>query len=302
MRKARILSRLAAGGVLRALPPGTKLLCTVMALGLGVAAGAESDDKKEAEATKIVMDGSTTVGPIAKAFAEYYMDKHKGVNITVSESGSGNGAKSLINGTCDIANMSRFMKAKEFQAAVEKGVMPVAHVVAMDGLPIIVHPSNPVKGLTIEQVRNVYLGKITNWNELGGPDVKIVRISRDTNSGTYETFAKLVMKKQKIAAGTEYVGSNGAVRARVQKTPAAIGYAGLGFVDRTVKALTIDGIAPTRETVASGRYPIARPLFMFTNGYPKLGSHLHALVTLHLTRKGQEIIEAIGFVPVTDYK
>nr|MBC8453910.1 substrate-binding domain-containing protein [PVC group bacterium] len=118
-------------------------------------------------ADKLVLDGSTTVGPIAKAFAEYYMTKNEGVNVTVNESGSGNGAKSLINGVCDIANMSRFMKGKEFQAAVGKDVTPVAHVVAMDGLPILVHPSNPVKGLTVTQVRNIYNGKITNWKELG---------------------------------------------------------------------------------------------------------------------------------------
>lgn len=256
----------------------------------------------QAQKGRIVVDGSTTVGPIAKAFAEYYMGVHPNVNVTVSESGSGNGAKSLINSTCDVADMSRFMKDTEFKAAVEKGVLPVAHVVAMDGLPVLVHPSNPVKGLTVEQVRNIYLGKIRNWREVGGPNLKIVKISRDTNSGTYETFENRVMNKEKIAADVEYVGSNGAVRQRVQTTPAAIGYAGLGFVDRTVKALEINGVYPDRATVVSGKYPIARPLFMFTNGYPKLGSDLHAFVTLYLTEKGQEIVESIGFVSVTAYK
>ncbi|MBN2183719.1 MAG: phosphate ABC transporter substrate-binding protein [Candidatus Krumholzibacteriota bacterium] len=250
---------------------------------------------------RIIIDGSTTVGPIAKAFAEYYMSLHEDVNITVSESGSGNGAKSLINGMCDIADMSRFMKQKEFMAAVEKGRMPVAHVVAVDGLPIIVHPGNPVGNLTIEQVRDIYMGKIVNWKEVGGPDVQIVRVSRDTNSGTYETFETMVMAKEKIHENTEYVGSNGAVRQRVQSTPAAIGYAGLGFVDRTVKALKVNGIMPDRNTVSSGTYPIARPLFMFTDKYPKLGTHLHAFVSLYLTPKGQEIIEEIGFIPVTKY-
>jgi phosphate transport system substrate-binding protein len=250
---------------------------------------------------KIVIDGSTTVGPIAKAFAEYYMAKHKNVNITVSESGSGNGAKSLINKTCDIADMSRFMKEKEFKAAAEKGIMPVAHVVALDGLPILVHPSNPVKGLTVEQVCNIYLGKIKNWKDVGGPDLKIVKISRDTNSGTFETFEKLVMKKQKLAKDVEYVGSNGAARQRVQKTKGAISYAGLGFVDKTVKALEINGIYPNQDTVTSGVYPIARPLFMFTDGYPKLGTELYKFITIYLTDEGQEIVESIGFVPVTRY-
>jgi phosphate transport system substrate-binding protein len=252
-------------------------------------------------ADSIVIDGSTTVGPIAKAFAEYYMSLNPDVNITVSESGSGNGAKSLINGVCDVADMSRFMKDKEFKAAVEAGIAPVAHVVALDGLPILVHPSNPVRGLTVAQVRDIYMGNITNWKQVGGPDKEIVVVSRDTNSGTYETFEKLVMKKERIADGTEYVGSNGAVRQRVQSTPAAIGYAGLGFVDRTVKALEIDGVAPSAGTVITGEYPIARPLYMFTNGYPKLGTHLYRFVTLHLSEKGQEIVESIGFIPVTQY-
>lgn len=250
---------------------------------------------------KIVIDGSTTVGPIAKAFAEYFMTAHPEINVTVSESGSGNGAKALLNGTCDIADMSRAMKDTEFKACADKGVQPVAHVVALDGLPILVHPSNPVQDLTVEQVRRIFLGQITNWKEVGGPDLKIVTISRDTSSGTYETFEGMVMNQEKIHEGCEYVGSNGAIRQRVQSTPAAIGYAGLGFVDRTVKALKINGIYPSAETVQTGEYPIARPLFMYTNGYPALGSAVYQFVTTYLTEDGQEMVEEIGFVPVTAY-
>lgn len=272
-----------------------KALSVLLVMLAGLSAGNAAAEER------ITIDGSTTVGPIAKAFAEYYMSLHQDVNITVSESGSGNGAKSLINGMCDVADMSRFMKTKEFMAAVDKGRLPVAHAVAVDGLPIIVHPGNPVMDLSIEQVRDIYMGRITSWREVGGPDVQIVRISRDTNSGTYETFEKLVMNNEKIHENTEYVGSNGAIRQRVQSTPAAIGYAGLGFVDRTVKRLKINGIMPDYNTVSSGVYPIARPLFMFTDKYPKLGTHLHAFITLYLTPRGQEIIEEIGFIPVTKY-
>jgi phosphate transport system substrate-binding protein len=254
-----------------------------------------------AQAGKITVDGSTTVGPIAKAFAEYYMSKNPGVNITVSESGSGNGAKSLVNGTCDVATMSRFMKDEEFKAAVAKGVYPIATVIAIDGLAVIVHPSCPVQGLTTDQIRDVYTGKITNWKEVGGPNVPIVLISRDTNSGTYESFETLVLNKQKISDKAEYVGSNGAIRSRVQSTPAAIGYVGLGFVDRTVKAIKVNNVYPDNATVTSGAYPIARPLFMFTNGYPKMGGGLYNFLNLYLTPKGQQIIEEIGFVPVTKY-
>ncbi len=250
---------------------------------------------------KIVIDGSTTVGPIAKAFAEYFMAAHPDVNITVSESGSGNGAKSIMNGVCDIADMSRPMKDSEFKAAADKGIQPVAHVVALDGLPVLVHPQNPIGELTIEQIRDIYTGKITNWKELGGPNLGIVVITRDTNSGTYETFEGMVMNKEKITEKAEYVGSNGAIRQRVQSTPAAIGYAGLGFVDKTVKALKVNGVYPSAGTVRTGEYPISRPLFMYTNGYPKLGSPVYQFVTLYLTEDGQEMVDQIGFIPVTSY-
>jgi phosphate transport system substrate-binding protein len=261
----------------------------VMLVGIGAATAGD--------ANKIVMDGSTTVGPIAKAFAGYYMDKHPAVNITISESGSGNGAKSIINGACDIGNMSRPMKKSEKDAAKKAGVNPVEHIVAMDGIALVVHESNPVQGLTIEQIRNIYTGKITNWKELGGPDLQIVVISRDTNSGTYETFESLVMKKEKMAGKTEYVGSNGAVRQRVLSTQGAIGYVGLAFREG-VKPIKVNGSEATPETVAAMTYPIARPLYMYTNGRPKQGTHLHDFITLGATPEGKKIIEATGFVPV----
>jgi phosphate transport system substrate-binding protein len=250
--------------------------------------------------TKLQLEGSTTVGPIADAFAEAFMAANPGVSITVKKTGSGDGAAALVDSRCDIATMSRFMKGEEFKSAVSKGVMPVAHVVAMDGVCIAVHPSNPIKALSAEQVRKIYNGQITNWSQLGGANMKIVMISRDTNSGTYETFHKLVMSKEKMAPGTEYVNSNPQMQARVTSTQGAIGYLGLGFTDG-VKVLRIDGVMPSRKTIASGKYPVSRPLFMFTNGYPKLGSLVHAFVTFHLTERGQEIVEAKDFVPVTSY-
>jgi phosphate transport system substrate-binding protein len=131
--------------------------------------------------------------------------------------------------------------------------------------------------------------------------MSIVVITRDTNSGTYETFEGLVMNKQKITEKAEYVGSNGAIRQRVQTTPSAIGYAGLGFVDKTVKALKVNGIYPSAATVRTGEYPVARPLFMYTNGYPKLGSAVYQFVTLYLSEDGQEMVDEIGFIPVTSY-
>lgn len=247
---------------------------------------------------KIVIDGSTTVGPIAKAFADFYKETNPDVNITISESGSGNGVKSLINGACNIANLSRFMKEGEFKSCVEKGVLPVAHVVAYDGLAVIVNPENKVGALTMEQVSDIYQGKITNWKQLGGDDTPIVIVSRDTNSGTYETFNELVLLKKPVAKNAEYVGSNGQARTRVNSTKGAIAYVGLGFADNSVKALSINGILPNAKNISSGKYPISRPLFMFTNGYPKMGGNVYNFVTLHLSEEGREIISDLGFIPV----
>jgi len=249
------------------------------------------------DANKIVVDGSTTVGPIAKAFAEYYMAKHSDVNITVSESGSGNGAKSLINETCDVATMSRPMKNSEKDAAKKTGVLPIQHIVAMDGIAVIVHPSNPVANLSIDQIRAVYTGQIRNWKELGGPDLPIVVISRDTNSGTYECFETMVMNKEKIADRAEYVGSNGAIRQRVLSTEGTIGYVGLAFLEG-VKALKVNNIEATPETVLSKTYPISRPLYMYTNGRPDSETPLCKFIELSNTPDGKKIIEDKGFVPV----
>jgi phosphate transport system substrate-binding protein len=249
-------------------------------------------------AEKLQIDGSTTVGPIGDAFAEVFKDK---AAVTVSKTGSGDGAAALIDGRCDIAMMSRFMKEAEFKSAVEKGIMPVAHAIAMDGVCVVVHGSNPVTALTTEQIRDIYMGKITNWKDVGGPDKPIVVISRDTSSGTYETFEGLVMHKEKMGPATEYVNSNPQAHARVKSTEGAIGYVGLGFVDRYVKALKVDGVMPDRTTIAKGTYPVSRPLFLFTNGYPKLGSIDFQFCTFHLTEEGQEIIEAKGFIPLTEY-
>ena len=159
----------------------------------------------------------------------------------------------------------------------------------------------PAEGDHAAQIDAIYAGKITNWKDLGGPDTPIVVISRDTSSGTYEVFNEKVMGKDKMFDKVEYVNSNPQAQARVKTTPGAIGYVGLGFLDSSVKALTVDGVTATRKTISSGVYPISRPLFMFTNGYPELGTTVHAFCTFAMSEKGQELIEAKGFIPVTSY-
>jgi len=272
------------------------IVCGLIMLGLILAT-----ETIAAEKQTLQIDGSTTVGPIADAFAEAFKSNYPDLEITVKKTGSGDGAAALVDGRCDIAIMSRFMKEKEFKKAVENGVFPIAHVVAMDGVCVVVHPSNPVTQLSTSQIRDIYKGKITNWKEVGGPDLAIVAISRDTSSGTYETFHGLVMNKEEMGSAVEYVNSNPQAHARVKTTAGAIGYVGIGFLDTNVKALKVDGVVPSRKTISTGQYPVARPLFMLTNGYPKLGSMTYKFCTFYLTETGQEIIEAKGFIPVTNY-
>ena len=254
----------------------------VMASGTAQAAG------------KIVIDGSTTVGPIAKAFADHFT-KTTGVQVTVSESGSGNGAKSLINKTCDIATMSRPMKDNEIAAAKGKGVTPVEHVVALDGLSIVLHPSNRVNALSKAQIRGIYMGKYTNWSQLGGPNAGIVVIQRESNSGTADSFKELVMGKDNpMSKRAETQSSNGAIKSRVASTSGAISYIGLGFVDNSVKAILVDGVEADVKTVKNGTYPIHRPLFMYTNGQPT--GAVKQFVDLAKTEAGKRIISETGFV------
>jgi phosphate transport system substrate-binding protein len=255
----------------------------------------------EAQKQTLQIEGSTTVGPIAEAFAEAFMKANPNLQITVKMTGSGDGAAAIIDGRCQIATMSRFMKPAEFASAVEKKVLPCATAISMDGVCVIVHPSNPIKAITRIQLHDIYVGKIANWKDLGGPDTPIVAISRDTSSGTYEVFAEKVMGKDKIFDKVEYVNANPQAQARVKTTAGAIGYVGLGFVDASVKALPVDGVVANRKTISTGVYPISRPLFLFTNGFPEPGTTLHAFCLFFLTEKGQEIIEAKGFVPLTSY-
>ena len=245
-------------------------------------------------AGKIVIDGSTTVGPGAKALANFYT-KTTGVQVTVSESGSGNGAKSLINKTCDIATMSRSMKDKEEAAANSKGVKPVEHLVCLDGLSIVVHPSNRINALTRTQIRGIYMGKYTNWNQLGGSNSPIVVIQRESNSGTADSFKELVMGKDNpISKRAETQASNGSIKSRIATTPSAISYIGMGFVDDSVKSVLVDGVEADVKTVKNGTYPLHRPLFMYTNGNPT--GAIKQFIDLPKTAEGKRIISETGFV------
>jgi phosphate transport system substrate-binding protein len=249
----------------------------------------------------IVLNGSTTVFPIAQRAAEEFMNLHSDVDVSVRGTGSGNGIAALINGTCDIADASRPMKDEEIKKAKENGVDPVATVIAKDAIAIVVNKDNPIKSITKEQLKEIYAGQITNWKELGGADMKIVPVTRDSSSGTFEIFEKKILGK-----GTEMVssavvqGSNQAVKTTVSKTPGAIGYIGLGYVDSTVKTVAFDGVLPSKESVLNGTYEISRPLFMYTNGTPK--GVVKEFIDFVMSPEGQKIVEEVGYIAVKPVK
>ncbi|HDS63628.1 MAG TPA: phosphate ABC transporter substrate-binding protein [Methanofollis liminatans] len=242
----------------------------------------------------ISVTGSTTVLPIAQKAAESYMDAHAYADIQVSGGGSGAGVQAVGEGTADIGMASRDLKAAE----KEKYPDLVQYVVARDGIAVIVNPAVAVNALTTEQIKAIYTGETKNWKELGGSDMTIVVIGRDSSSGTREFFSEKVMEKADYVSTQLEKNSNGAVKQTVAQTPGAIGYVGLGYLDATVKALKIDengkSVDPSIETVTSGEYPIARTLNMFTKG--EASGLSKDYLDYILSPAGQKIVEEEGFV------
>jgi phosphate transport system substrate-binding protein len=245
-------------------------------------------------AADITMTGSTTVLPIAQKAAEEYMKKHPDTKISVSGTGSGDGIKSIIDGTADIGDASRDMKDKEKKMAKEKGVNPVRHTVALDCIVPIVHPSNKVSKLSSDQLKGIYTGKIKNWKEVGGGDKPIVVISRDSSSGTFEVWNEKVLDKEKVRPDAQLQASNGAVAQAVAGNKYGIGYVGIGYVNPKIKAVTVNGVKASAATAKDKSYPIARELYMFTQGEPA-GAVKDFLAFIKGT-EGQKIVEEEGFV------
>ena len=246
-------------------------------------------------AGNLVIKGSTTVLPIAQKAVEAYMKENPDIKISLSGGGSSNGIKALIDGSTDIATASRFIKDKEIKLAVEKDVFPVAFAIAYDSIIPVVHPSNNINNLTLKQLKAIYKGEIKNWKEVGGPDLQIVINSRDTSSGTFETWEKKVMKKERITPRAQVMASNGAIVQAVSNNKYAMGYIGIGYLSPGVKALKVNGIKGTEETTLNGSFPISRPLFMFTNGWPK-GETLDFINYVINPQKGQNHVAASGYV------
>jgi phosphate transport system substrate-binding protein len=247
-------------------------------------------------ADSIVIKGSTTVLPISQSALEAYSKINKNVQISLSGGGSGEGIKALIDKSTDIGNSSREIKKEEIALAESKGVKPVAHVVAYDALIPVVHPKNKVKGLSTDQLSQIYQGKITNWKEVGGDDLKIIVISRDSSSGTFESWDHFVMKKAKVTPRAQMLASNGAVYTAVSQNKYAIGYLGMGYVKKGVKGLEVDGVAGSAVTALSKQYPYARELYMFTNGEPT--GETAKFIAFLKSPEGQKIVAKEGFVPL----
>jgi phosphate transport system substrate-binding protein len=252
--------------------------------------------------------GSDTIVNLALAWAEAYQEVQPAVQVSVTGGGTGTGMAALINGTLDIANASRRIKPEERSAAEANGISPVEFVVARDAIAVIVHPDNPVDRLTIDQIAAIYTGAIDNWAELGGQDRPIVRLSRETNSGTHVYFLEQVLRKADpesealFSTDTLLLPSSEGITAEVRDNPNAIGYDGLGYVTPDVKVLAVAldpglGYAyPTIQTVNSLEYPIARELYMYTAGEPQ--AEVLEYLTWILGDEAQAIVSQLGFVPV----
>ena len=245
---------------------------------------------------EIAIEGSTTVLPVAQATAEIFMDNNADADISVRGGGSGVGIAALIDGRCDVADASRAIKDKELDKAIENGIEPKAHVVAMDGIAVIINKANPIKNFTKADLKAIYTGKVSFWNEIdeNAPDKAIVVVSRDSASGTYEAFNKLALSKAKVRSDALLSASNKAVIKTVETTKGAIGYIGLGYLNSTVKLTTVEDIKCSKATVLSGKYPLSRPLFMYTNGEPT--GLTKEYMDFVLSKKGQQIVEESGYI------
>jgi phosphate transport system substrate-binding protein len=264
--------------------------------------------KRGDHSNTLQIKGSDTMVNLGQAWAEAYMKQNPGISIAVTGGGSGTGITSLINHTCDIAEVSREMKESEIKLAESKGVTPKRMIAALDGLAVVVHPDNNISELTIDQLADIFTGKMGNWKELGGRDARIVLLSREVNSGTHVYFKEHVLRhgkpdgKEEFAPEALLLSSSQAIADEVSQNHDAIGYYGMGYITAKEKALKIakdknsPAVAPTMENILSNDYPISRPLLMYTKGEPQ--GLIKNFIDFVLSPAGQEIVKELDFVPV----
>lgn len=246
---------------------------------------------------------------LALAWAEQYQKLQPNVSLSVSGGGSGTGIASLINGTTDLANASRKIKDEEFALAESNGTEPIEFVVARDAIAVIVNIDNPINQLSLEQISDIYSGEYTNWSQLGGEDRPIVRVSRETNSGTHVYFLEEVLRlgqkdnKTLFSPDTLLLLSSQGITSEVRDNPNAIGYDGLGYVTPEVKVIAVSKenqgpyVMPSAETVNQGIYPIARDLYIYSAGQPD--SAIRDYLEWIMSGEGQKIVIDKGFVPIS---
>ena len=269
----------------------------------------EAGTSGEVSADYIENKGSDTIVNLALAWAEKYQTVRPEVRISVTGGGSGTGIAALVNGTVDVANASRRIKPEEIEAVEANGAAPVEFVIARDAIAIIVHPDNPVNELTLQQISDIYSGVINNWNQVGGEDRPIVRLSRETNSGTHVYFLEEVLRlgekenKTLFSRDTLLLPSSEVISAEVRHNPNAIGYDGLGYVTDDLKVVAVASVPgnpyifPSADTVNSGEYPVARDLYMYTAGEPT--GAVKEYLDWIFSAEAQQIVVELGFVPIT---
>ncbi len=273
---------------------------TILAASVVFAVGCS---RQPAEKTSIQIKGSDTMVNLVSGLAEVYMKEHPQIEISVTGGGSGTGISALINGTTDICASSRTLKDNEREQAKARSVNPVELSIGMDGLAVMTNPKNPITELTLEQIKKIYTGAYTRWSDVGGPDQPIVVLSRESNSGTYVYFQEHVLEKADFSPTCRLMPSTGAIVQSLKDDQWAIGYGGVAYGESSgVKILGVKkapdapAVMPTEAAVLNGTYPIARPLFLYTNGQP-LG-HVKSFIDWTLTPAGQKIVTDTGYMPV----
>lgn len=255
-----------------------------------------------ADGTAQKIKGSDTCLPLTQTEAENYMNKRPEARVTVTGGGSGVGISALLEGTTDMAMASRKVKFDEKMKLKEAGKEIKEVTVAYDALAVVVHPSNPVTDLTREQLEAIFTGKIRNWKEVGGPDMKIVAYSRETSSGTYEFFKESVLKNKNYMKGILSMPATGAVIQSVSQTKGAIGYVGLAYLNKEVKPLHVsydagkNYVEPSLENAKNKTYPIVRPLFYYYD--VKKAATVNPFIEYVLSPEGQATVKKVGYIPV----
>ena len=268
----------------------TVLCAAVMALSLFAGCGQKANDNGTTTGGTVSTDGSTSMEKVIGALGESFMEANSGTTFTYNPTGSGSGIQAVSEGRCDIGLSSRALKDDEKAALTET-------VVALDGIAMIVNPENPVSDLTVEQIADIYTGKITNWSEVGGNDAEIVLIGREAGSGTRDGFESITGTKDACQYRQELT-STGDVITTVSQNPDAIGYASLAALKDTVKALTVGGVVPTEETVKDGSYVIQRPFVLVTKTGETLSDNAQKFFDFALSAEAAQYITTAGAVPV----